>query len=242
MNLTPFALSREGYEHAVAWLNTHGRSVEMNPAIELETDGYTVINLVNHLRSKTALVRKIEALEERVASLEAALEPANEVEIPDEPVKHNLGESVEYLSDLVGAQVREERYQQVLKLLSTYLSTQFIAGAPGYIRPDNSTLNQFSTIDARSYLMDPSSMDYVNTGIYNTSVKGHEQLVIRIDQFVLLFQVSSAAVDIFFTDLHGARPLHQPFHENPDPDFYTLLRSVKDILSKVHLVANPMTN
>lgn len=50
--VTDFPLNREGYDAAIAWLKASGRKVENAIRHELSTDGFTVINLVNHLRRK----------------------------------------------------------------------------------------------------------------------------------------------------------------------------------------------
>lgn len=47
-----FPLSPEGYEATLQWLQENGYPAQRVTEDKLTTDGYTTVNLVNHLRSK----------------------------------------------------------------------------------------------------------------------------------------------------------------------------------------------
>lgn len=45
-----FPLNEHGYIAAIAWLNTQGKDVDIDPNIKMDTDGFTIINMTNGLR------------------------------------------------------------------------------------------------------------------------------------------------------------------------------------------------
>lgn len=50
--INDFPLTAEGYDAAIQWLKDSGRNIEETIRSELSTDGFTIVNLVNHLRRK----------------------------------------------------------------------------------------------------------------------------------------------------------------------------------------------
>jgi len=52
MNIKDFPLSADGYNQAIQWMEENGMEPTDYPARELVTDGYTIINMVNHLRQR----------------------------------------------------------------------------------------------------------------------------------------------------------------------------------------------
>ncbi len=52
MNVQEFPLTPEGYQQAMQWMKDEGLDPVEHANRELSTDGYTIVNLVNHLRQR----------------------------------------------------------------------------------------------------------------------------------------------------------------------------------------------
>jgi len=54
MNTQDFPLTPEGYQQAMQWMRDEGLDPVDYANRELSTDGYTIVNMVNHLRQRKA--------------------------------------------------------------------------------------------------------------------------------------------------------------------------------------------
>lgn len=54
MSVQDFPLTPEGYQQAIQWMKDEGLDPVEHANRELSTDGYTIVNMVNHLRQRKA--------------------------------------------------------------------------------------------------------------------------------------------------------------------------------------------